>query len=123
MIDRLTEATNGILVYATMLLAALYLILTNFEKIGGVFYSIAEQRRVAAAQRMGADMISMKRQLVYLNSEVERLEAELDEERREATKAVDFYRAHLVAFATWAYDVRAAAAAGGITLPEPPKAD
>lgn len=118
--DQLTDATNGVLVYVTMVLAALYLVATNVERIGGVFFKMAERRRLAAAERQSADITNMKRQITYLTETVERLEVELEGERREAGAAVALYRRELLGLTQWAYEAQRVAAQQGATLPPPP---
>jgi len=117
MFQQIQDATDGFLVYLAMLSAAILLVLTNFERMGGVFYRIAERRRVAAAERQGADIAIMKRQIKYLTEREAQQEAQLEQLRRDLRAARD----EVVDFHEWAYDVQKAAADGGIDIPDPPR--
>jgi len=115
-LDQLKDATDGALVYLAMLGAGFYVVVANFEKVGGVFFKIAERRRVAAAERQGADITLMKRQIKYLTEEVEGARLDLLAARQELRRSNE----ELIDFEEWAHAVQIATARSGVIIPDPP---
>lgn len=100
---------EGHLAYLAMLVATALLIATNVEKVGGVIYRIADKRRRVAAEKRGADIAAMRRQVEYLTLAYDVMAKELAEERSDS-----------LAMDEWAYSVQRIAIEQGVTLPPPP---
>ncbi|KQY58306.1 hypothetical protein ASD11_01170 [Aeromicrobium sp. Root495] len=120
-------SSNPWVIYAAIVAAVLVAAATASENLAKIFgrfgrgyYDYAERRREAAVERRGVEYANLAATVRRLDGQVGKLERDRVLRDAENSATVARLEGEVVAWRAWAFEVRKAAAAEGITLPEPP---